>query len=199
MKIKSAEYLKSFPDLKGIDQPDLPAIAFIGRSNVGKSSLINSLLNRKNLVKTSSNPGKTQLINFFLINQSFHFVDLPGYGFANVPVKIKKQWEEMIYNFLSGYTPLKLIVQLIDIRHKPTKHDIHLNHIIKGLDTDYLVIANKVDKLKKNEIPKAVKLIKQELQLEKELILHSAPKKVGKTEIWQMIDPYLEDGDSESV
>lgn len=192
MKIKSAEYIKSFPDIKGIDLPDLPSIAFIGRSNVGKSSLINSLLNRKNLVKTSSNPGKTQLINFFLINELFYFVDLPGYGFANVPVRIKKQWEDMIYNFLSSYQNLKLIVQLVDIRRTPTKLDIHLNNIIKGLGADSLVIANKVDKLKKNEIQKAVKGVKTNLQISDQLILHSAPKKVGKDEIWKVLEQYLD-------
>lgn len=192
MKIKSAEYVRSYPDIKGIDLPDLPAIAFIGRSNVGKSSLINSLLNRKSLVKTSSNPGKTQLINFFLINNAFYFVDLPGYGFANVPVRIKKQWEDMIYNFLSGYPNLKLITQLVDIRRKPTELDIHLNHIIKGLTADSLVIANKVDKLKKSEIKKAVQKVNDALQLTDQLILHSAPKKVGKNEIWKVLEQHLD-------
>ena len=192
MKIKSAEYIKSFPDIKGIDLPELPSIAFIGRSNVGKSSLANSLLNRKSLVKTSSNPGKTQLINFFLINKQFYFVDLPGYGFANVPVRIKKQWEDMIYNFLSSYSNLKLIVQLVDIRRKPAKLDINLNNIIKGLDANSLVIANKMDKLKKNEIQKAVKEIKKDLQISEQLILHSAPKKIGRDEIWSVLEQHLE-------
>ncbi len=191
MKVTSAEYIKSFVKIRDLDVQVLPSIAFIGRSNVGKSSLINHLLNRKKLVKTSSTPGKTQLINYFLINKSFYFVDLPGYGFANVPVDVKSSWMKMIYDFLEHCPDLRLIVQLVDIRHKPSKEDIEFQKLLKVNQHPFLVVANKADKLKKNAIPKAIKEIKFVLGLDFPPTIHSAPKKTGGQEIWQTINSYL--------
>jgi len=191
MIIKSAEYVKSLPDIKQLDIAALPGIAFVGRSNVGKSSLINHLLNRKNLVKTSSTPGKTQLINFFIINSEFYFIDLPGYGFANVPVKVKKSWMDMIQNFLFSYSNLKTIVQLVDVRHKPSNDDIAFQKMLQAGNLDYLVVANKADKVKKGQIPKAIKTIQQTLAISQKPILHSSLKKIGKTEIWSLLNKKL--------
>jgi GTP-binding protein len=187
MIIKSAEYVKSLPDIKQLDIPPLPGIAFVGRSNVGKSSLINHLLNRRNLVKTSSTPGKTQLINFFIINKEFYFIDLPGYGFANVPAKVKNSWIEMIQSFLFSYSNLKTIVQLVDIRHKPSSDDIAFQKMLQAGNLDYTIIANKVDKVKKNQVPKALKIIQQTLSISQKPILHSSLKKIGKVEIWNVL------------
>ena len=193
MKVSSSDYIKSYISVRDIEGNSYPAIAFIGRSNVGKSSLINHLLNRKNLVKTSSTPGKTQLINFFLINQGIHFVDLPGYGYANVPIDIKNNWQRMITDFLLGYKNLKLIIQLTDIRHPPSQHDIEFQKFLKINRLPNLLIANKCDKLKKTHINKALSIIKKSLDLSSSPIPHSALKKVGKTEIWNIIDYYLND------
>jgi GTP-binding protein len=187
MIIKSAEYVKSLPDIRQLDIPPLPGIAFVGRSNVGKSSLINHLLNRRNLVKTSSTPGKTQLINFFIINKEFYFIDLPGYGFANVPTKVKNSWIEMIQSFLFSYSNLKTIVQLVDIRHKPSSDDVAFQKMLQAGNLDYTIIANKVDKVKKNQVPKALKTIQQTLSISQKPILHSSLKKIGKVEIWNVL------------
>ena len=191
MKIYSAEYLKSFPTIDGFDLPELPVIAFIGRSNVGKSSLINHLLNRKKLVKTSSTPGKTQLLNFFLINKLFYFVDLPGYGFANVPKSVKEGWLSMIRDFLRQYPRLELVVQLLDVRHKPSGDDLEFSRLLVEFNRKSIVIANKSDKVKKNQLQKSVKDIQRYLELNKMPLLHSALKKTGREEIWKEMNRFL--------
>jgi GTP-binding protein len=187
IKIISAEYIKSFTRVQELDLEALAAIAFIGRSNVGKSSLINSLLNRKKLVKTSSTPGNTQLINYFLINRQFYFIDLPGYGFAKVPIEVKHRWQRMISDFLLHCPNLRMIVQLVDIRHKPSGEDIAFQHLVKDTEIPCLVVANKADKLKKSQVGKAKKDIKQQLNLGLAPLTHSALKKTGRAEIWDMI------------
>lgn len=191
MKVTSASYVTSFTDVRKIDLIPLPSYAFIGRSNVGKSSLINHLLNRKKLVKTSSTPGKTQLINYFLINETFYFVDLPGYGFANVPVQVKNQWSRMIQDFLVYNRDLRLIVQLLDIRHKPSKEDIAFLGMVKQFDLPSIVVANKVDKVKKSQLATLRKNIRQILTLEKLPLTHSATKRIGRDEIWMEITSKL--------
>ena len=192
VKIVSAEYVKSFTRVQELDLEALPAIAFIGRSNVGKSSLINSLLNRKKLVKTSSTPGKTQLINYFLINNRFYFIDLPGYGFAKVPTDVKNQWQKMIIDFLVYCPNLRMIVQLVDIRHKPSGEDKAIQYLVKDTEIPCLVVANKEDKLKKNQIGKAKKEIKKILDLNSTLLTHSAPKKTGRSDIWKELKGMIE-------
>ncbi len=191
MKITSAEYVKSFPSINGFDLPELPAIAFIGRSNVGKSSLINHLLIRKKLVKTSSTPGKTQLLNFFLINKQFYFVDLPGYGFANVPIHVKTGWLAMIREFLYRYPQLKLVIQLLDLRHKPSNDDMEFNQLLIEFQRPSIVIANKSDKVKKSILRKSLFDIKNSLGLVDIPLLHSALKKTGRDAIWKEINEAL--------
>ena len=179
MIVTSAEYLKSFPSINDFNLPELSAIAFIGRSNAGKSSLINHLLGRKKLVKTSSTPGKTQLINFFLINNAFYFVDLPGYGFAKVPAAVKTGWQAMIQDFLFQYPQLKLVVQLLDLRHTPTHEDREFNHLLSANQRPSLVIANKSDKVKKSGLKKSLTEMQSCLHLNEAPLLHSATKKTG--------------------
>ncbi len=185
--VKSAQYVKSFINIRDFDLEVMPSIAFIGRSNVGKSSLINSLLNRKKLVKTSSTPGKTQMINYFNINDRFYFIDLPGYGFAKVPVQVKANWMEMIEIFLQRCPDLKLIVQLVDIRHPPSKDDIAFQQLVRKTDRHYLVVANKTDKIKRGQVNKATNDIKKVLSLDHMPIPHSALKKTGQENIWRVI------------
>ncbi len=191
MKVISADYIKSFTDVRTINLKPLPSIAFIGRSNVGKSSLINNLVNRKKLVKTSSTPGKTQLINYFLINGDYYFVDLPGYGFASVPVSVKKNWLKMINNFLVNNQDLELIIQLVDIRHKPSKEDFEFQVMVRQYDLPFLVVANKVDKIKKNQVQTSRRNLQQVFSLDELPITHSASKKIGQIDIWKEIDARL--------
>jgi len=192
MKIISSEYVKSFTQIRHFDLPVLPAIAFIGRSNVGKSSLINHLLNRKKLVKTSSTPGKTQLLNYFLINQSFYFVDLPGYGFANVPIQVKESWQKVIADFIVRSPELYLTVQLVDARHKPSKEDIAFRKMAVNSNLNSIVVANKIDKVKKSQIQKLSKQIQSVLELNQSPLFHSSLKKIGKEKIWNIISGCLD-------
>jgi GTP-binding protein len=191
MNITSAEYCKSFPYFDRIDLPLRPAVAFIGRSNVGKSTLINRLTARRRLVKTSSTPGKTQLINFFLINQRFYFIDLPGYGFAEVPVAIKANWQQMIEGFLRHYPALRLVVQLVDIRHPPSRFDAGFHENLKVLGIPCLVVANKADKLGRNHLNKALGVISRSFGLDDPPLPHSALKGTGLAEIWRVIEKQL--------
>ncbi len=193
MKITSSEFVKSFADARSIDIPMLPGIAFAGRSNVGKSSMINHLLNRKKLVKTSSTPGKTQLLNFFLINRSFYFVDLPGYGFANAPVRVKENWLKMTRHFLSDYPELRAVVQLLDIRHKPSRDDIAFRQQLAGGNIPYLAVASKADKIKRGQIEKSGALIVRTLNLSRKPIPHSTLKKIGRAQILREIQIFLRD------
>ena len=190
MKITHAEYLKSFVDPSRIDLPPLPSFAFIGRSNVGKSSLINHLVGRKGLVKTSGTPGKTQMINFFLVNQAFYFVDLPGYGFATAPKAVKDGWTRMIWEFLETY-PLSLIFQILDIRHLPSKEDQEFHHALVRAELPLALIGNKVDKLGKTGMESQAAVIKKALGFDRNLLLHSFLKKLGREEILAVIEPLL--------
>lgn len=193
MKISSAEYVSSFPSIRGCNLPVLPTVAFIGRSNVGKSSLINHLLNRRKLVKTSATPGKTQLLNFFLINKQFYFVDLPGYGFASVPIDVKKNWLTMIREFLWSCSELRLVVQLLDIRHPPSGDDAQFRELLAEGNLPFITIANKADKLKKNRQKTALTDIQQALSLQDAPLLHSALNKTGKEAIWARIEHALKE------
>ncbi len=191
MKILSVDYCKSYKSIRYFDLSEKPVIAFIGRSNVGKSSLINHLVNRKKLVKTSSNPGKTQMLNYFLVNEVAYFVDLPGYGFANVPKNVKNSWQEMINDFIWQCPQLVLIFQLVDARHKPSKEDIEFQSLLKLCKVPNMVIANKVDKLKKSQKVKSLKLINETLSLQNKAIGHSAQKKIGRSQILDVLEKYL--------
>lgn len=192
MRITQAEYITSMPSIRGFDLPPLPMVAFIGRSNVGKSSLINHLVNRKKLVKTSSTPGKTQLINFFLINESFYLVDLPGYGFASVPVSVKNSWKEMILEFLFKAPDLRMIFQLVDIRHKPSKEDVEFHQMLLDSHMNYRLVANKSDKLKKNQQQKSLAEIRKTLGVKSPILTHSSLAKQGKEELIKALELVLE-------
>ena len=191
MKITSAELVISAAAPKQFPPTKVPEVAFVGRSNVGKSTLINSLLNRKSLVKTSSTPGKTQLINFFRINNSFHCVDLPGYGFAKVPEPIRRSWRALTEAYLSEREPLRGVVLIIDSRHGPTAEDVQLKQWLDASQRPVLVVANKVDKLKRNDLAKQSRIIQQKLGLEQQPIPHSSLQKVGRHQIWGALRPWI--------
>lgn len=168
----------------------LPEFAFAGKSNVGKSSLINGLLNRRALARTSSQPGKTQTINFYNVNDSLYFVDLPGYGYAKVSVEVKAKWGKMIERYLKKSKMLKCIFLLIDIRHDPSANDKLMYDWIVSNGYKPVIIATKLDKLKRSQIQKHVKMVREGLGLAKEdiLIPFSAETKQGRDEIWALIE-----------
>ena len=168
----------------------LPEFAFAGKSNVGKSSLINGLLNRRALARTSSQPGKTQTINFYNVNDALYFVDLPGYGYAKVSVEVKAKWGKMIERYLKKSKMLKCIFLLIDIRHEPSANDKLMYDWIVSNGYKPVIIATKLDKLKRSQIQKHVKMLREGLGLEKEdvLIPFSAETKQGRDEIWSLIE-----------
>ena len=168
MKITSAEFTQSIPDLKKLPSKklNLPQVVFFGRSNVGKSSLINSLVAKKKLVKTSSSPGKTTFFNFFLINRSFFIIDSPGYGFAKVPQKVKKEWENQFRILLSKLENLKLVVHLLDIRHLSSELDRYYHQIIQHGTATYCIVATKADCLSKNKQKTQLKKLEKELNHE---------------------------------
>ncbi|MDE6313482.1 MAG: ribosome biogenesis GTP-binding protein YihA/YsxC [Lachnospiraceae bacterium] len=168
----------------------LPEIAFAGKSNVGKSSLINGLMNRKSLARTSSQPGKTQTINFYNINEALYFVDLPGYGYAKVSESIKEKWGKMIENYLHKSKQLKAVFLLIDIRHEPSANDKNMYEWISYNGYEPVIIATKLDKIKRSQRAKHVKMIREGLGMSKQGLLFpfSALSKEGRDEIWEYID-----------
>ncbi len=168
----------------------LPEIAFSGKSNVGKSSLINGLMNRKALARTSSQPGKTQTINFYNINQALYFVDLPGYGFAKVPVSEKRKWGKMIERYLHKSKQLKAVFLLVDIRHDPSENDRTMYDWVAHQGYAPVIIATKLDKLKRSQVQKNIKAIKNGLHLPSgaKIFPYSALTKQGRDEIWEYID-----------
>ncbi len=189
MIIKSAEFITSAAKPSQYPPAILPEIAFAGRSNVGKSSLINTILNRKRLVKTSRTPGRTQLINFFEINKAFTFVDLPGYGYAKVPASVKKTWGPMIETYLSTRKTLKGVVLIMDIRREQGRQELDFIDWLEYYSIPSILILTKTDKLSKT------KQIKQRLLIEKDLgednndlVLFSAKSRRGKDDVWDAVD-----------
>ncbi|MDO4765735.1 MAG: ribosome biogenesis GTP-binding protein YihA/YsxC [Eubacteriales bacterium] len=170
----------------------LPEIAFAGKSNVGKSSLINALLRRKALARTSSQPGKTQTINFYNVEDSLYFVDLPGYGYARVSRSERERWAKMIDDYLHTRQTLLQVILLVDGRHEPSANDVQMMEWIRSFGYQPLVIATKMDKLGKQQHGKALKLIRQTLKIENDqLFPFSALNKTGTEEIWQHLDELL--------
>ena len=168
----------------------LPEVAFAGKSNVGKSSLINALINRKSLARTSSQPGKTQTINFYNVEEKLYFVDLPGYGYAKVSQELKEKWGKMVERYLKRSKQLCQIFLLIDIRHAPSENDKTMYEWIVYQGFQPVIIATKLDKLKRSQVAKQVQLLRTGLGLPKETVLipFSAETKQGKEEIWEVID-----------
>jgi GTP-binding protein len=188
MQIKSAEFVKSATKPAEYPPAQLPEIAFAGRSNVGKSSLINTLVNRKHLVKTSSTPGRTQLINFFDINQQVIFVDLPGYGYAKVPVSVRKKWGPMIETYLSGRKSLRAVVAIMDIRRTPKQEELNLLGWLSHYAIAAIVVLTKTDKLSKSKSNHQHRRIAQALAVHPDdLILFSAKSRRGRDTLWRSI------------
>ena len=188
MKILSAEFVTSATKPAQYPPEGLPEIAFAGRSNVGKSSLINTLVNRKHLVKMSSTPGRTQLINFFDINNNLTFVDLPGYGYARVPESVRKKWGPMIETYLSSRRTLKGVVIIMDIRRQPREEEQNLIHWLDHFSIAQIRVLTKTDKLSKTKLIKQQDAIVRSLAVEKEdVILFSARTRRGKDAVWDAI------------
>ena len=178
----------------------LPEVAFAGKSNVGKSSLINALMNRKSLARTSSQPGKTQTINFYNINKEIYFVDLPGYGYAKVSEAIKAKWGTMIERYLHTSAQLRLVFLLIDIRHEPSGNDKHMYSWIVDQGFNPVIIATKMDKLNRSQVQKHVKQIRVGLNVTEgtPIIPFSSVTKQGRDEIWELIETYALDYEEEA-
>ena len=190
MKITSAEFLKSAFAEADWPRDAMPEIAFMGRSNVGKSSLINSLLNVHGLARTSSTPGRTQSLNFFAINNKFRFVDLPGYGYARVPLTIKSTWGEMATGYLANRAPLVLSIHIVDSRHEPTKLDLQLHKWLQHQARPRLIVATKSDKLSNNELKKNIERAQRAFN-EEIVVAYSARTGKGREEIWRSVDAAL--------
>lgn len=186
MKVTSAKFVKSAFERSQWVIDGRPEIAFLGRSNVGKSSLINSLLLRKGLARTSNTPGRTQSINFFLINDSFYFSDLPGYGYAKVSKSMRSDWGKMAEEYLSDRRELVLCIQLIDSRHAPTSLDIQLNEWLRFNNKPFIVVATKADKSSRSELAKSLKMAKTFLT-DSRILTYSATKPHGREEVWAEI------------
>lgn len=187
MKVSSTEFIKS-----AFTEADWPRdsrleVAFMGRSNVGKSSLINSLLRVHGLARTSSTPGRTQSLNFFLINNQFSFVDLPGFGYARVPKNIKATWGDMVTSYLAKRTQLVLSIHIVDSRHEPTKQDLQLHEWLKEYDKPRLIVATKSDKLSNNELKKNLEHIARVLD-DDSVMAYSAKSGRGRNELWRAIE-----------
>lgn len=193
MKVTEAEIVISAVGPNQYPKDFLPEIALAGRSNVGKSSFINKLINRKNLARTSSKPGKTQTLNFYKINQQFLFVDVPGYGFAKVSKAEREKWGLFIEEYLTTREHLRAVIQLVDIRHEPTKDDKTMYDWLEHLGMNVVIVATKVDKIPKGKVQKHLKIVKQTLQVKPSvpIIPFSAETAQGKEEAWNTILAYL--------
>lgn len=186
MKIISSDLQRVAVMPEQYPQDDLPEIAFVGRSNVGKSSFINSMINRKNLARTSGKPGKTRTINFYLINEKFRFVDLPGYGYARASKMEQEKWGEIIDEYLSIRKNLKGVAMIVDIRHDPTEQDLIMYEFIRHFGYQAIIIATKADKIPKGKIQKNVRAIAKKLGIKDTNIIipYSATKKINKEKTW---------------
>jgi GTP-binding protein len=191
MKIVSAEFMVSAAAAKQFPAPVLPEIAFLGKSNVGKSSLINALLNRKSLVKTSATPGKTRQVNFFLINGRFRFVDLPGYGFARVPKPERLAWQKLCESYLVGRSNLLGVVMIVDIRHVPAELDREMKAWLDHIGIRTVIVATKADKLSRSAIARAQQDVAAALALADPPPAVSAKSHLGRDVLWKKIGGWL--------
>lgn len=194
MKIVKSDLHAIAVNPKQYPQDDLPEIALAGRSNVGKSSFINSMINRANLARTSGKPGKTRTINFYIINDSFRFVDLPGYGYAQVSKAEKNKWGKIIEEYLVQRKNLKEVVLVVDIRHEPTNQDLQMYQWIKSFGYSGIVIATKADKISKGSYQKHVKIVREKLGVQDSslIIPYSAEKKTNKDKVWDVFKEILD-------
>jgi len=190
MKITSAEFVKSAFSEGDWPRAPLPEVAFLGRSNVGKSSLINSLLGVKGLARTSSTPGRTQALNFFLIDRKFHFVDLPGYGYARVPRALREEWGEFVTAYLAKRERLVLSIHILDSRHDPTQLDVQLSEWLTAHGRHTLRVATKADKLSRNELQRNLRRAADVLgatAADAGLVAYSAVTGAGREQVWRAI------------
>ncbi|MEF9991436.1 MAG: ribosome biogenesis GTP-binding protein YihA/YsxC [Paraclostridium sp.] len=197
MKIRSAEITMSAVNKSQYPAEDIPEIALVGRSNVGKSSTVNTLLNRRNFARTSQTPGKTRTINFYLINQEFYFVDLPGYGYAKLSKSEKDKWGVIMERYLQERDELCAICLLVDIRHEPSNEDKMMYDWIKHYGYDCVIVATKADKISRGQYQKHFNIIRKKLELSKEdkIFPISALKKTGVEELWtELTRQYTEKG-----
>lgn len=193
MKVTQAEITISAVKQEQYPETDYPEIALAGRSNVGKSSFINKMINRKSLARTSSKPGKTQTLNFYLINESLYFVDVPGYGYAKVSKKEREAWGKMIETYLTTRKQLKAVVLIVDLRHPPTEDDCMMYEFLKYYHIPTIIIGTKADKISKSKWQKHVKMAKEKLQLRPEdpFIIFSSETGYGKDKAWEAIEQFL--------
>ena len=193
MKITKAQFITSAVNPGQYPEEALPAAAMVGRSNVGKSSCINALAMRKNLARTSSDPGKTRLINFYRINDAFYLIDLPGYGYARASKSEQKNWGPMMERFFAEYPALTCLIQLVDVRHAPTAQDRETFRWLMGFQIPVLVLATKVDKLGKSQVPPRLKDIRKALECPQSVpvLPFSAPKRQGVAEVLAFLDTVL--------
>jgi len=192
MKIVSTEFIKSALEPSQYPEGAFPEIAFAGRSNVGKSSLINALTQRKSLARTSSTPGCTQYINFFRINKQISFVDLPGYGFAKVPVSIRRNWKPMVETYLKERTSLRLVILILDIRRDPSEEEFAFLHWLRLYNISVLVVLTKTDKISRNQAAVRLRQIKGAFKLTSKPVLFSARTGEGKAAVWRLIREVLD-------
>ena len=194
MVIHSAELETVCGITSKLPENTLPEVAFCGRSNVGKSSLINTLLNRKSLARTSAQPGKTQTLNFYLLNKALYLVDLPGYGYAKTSKEVREKWGKMIQNYLTGSEMLRYVFQLIDIRHDPTADDVSMYEWLTYLGFEPVIIATKADKIKPSQLGNHVQNIKRKLNADEDTIVvpYSSVSKEGRDLLLDLLDQVLE-------
>lgn len=192
MKVTSSEIVISAVKPAQYPEGDLPEVALAGRSNVGKSSFINKMLGRKGLARISSKPGKTQTLNFYIINEILHFVDVPGYGYAKVSKKEREAWGKMIETYITSREQLRAVILLIDLRHPPTSDDVLMYNFLKHYDIPTIVVTTKADKIPKGKWQKHAKVIKDSLEIEKNdpLVIFSSETGLGKDEAWKTILHY---------
>ena len=195
LKIRGAEFVKSVTDARDTPGDGFPEIAFAGRSNVGKSSLINYLLKRKGLAKTSKTPGKTRVINFFLVNESIHFVDLPGYGYSKVDDKTKRMWVRMLEEYFEENPLLRLVVWLLDVRREPSEHDKMLYTLLVKYGYPFAIALTKCDKLSRNQVNQSARGIRDALDLDPEtpIIRTSTLANTGSAELLAVIWDHLQE------
>ncbi|GGH98264.1 MULTISPECIES: ribosome biogenesis GTP-binding protein YihA/YsxC [Mammaliicoccus] len=195
MKINpnNVDIIISAVDPKQYPETGLPEIALSGRSNVGKSTFINTLISRKKVARTSSKPGKTQTLNFFNVDEQLIFVDVPGYGYAKVSKKQREQFGKMIEQYLTTRDELKCVIQLVDIRHKPTQDDVLMYNYLKHFEIPTIIIATKEDKIPKGKVQKHLKIIRQTMEVDSEdkLISYSSVKKEKTDNIWALLSQYI--------
>ncbi len=196
MIVRSVAFVTSAPALASCPPSEWPEIAFAGRSNVGKSSLVNCLLNRKGLVRTSSTPGRTQLLNYFAINEQLYFVDLPGYGFARAPRSVRERWQPMVHGYLKGRASLKAVVWLLDVRRDPSKEDLQFLDWLEESEIPTIPVVTKIDKVSRNELGRRLAKISNSTGLPVELFTpFSVLSRKGHEELWQLIAMALESDD----